>query len=454
ESAKSKTQSEFRLQTLTGDIAYLNGPSEEMSVLVPATVVYKDDMIDQLLNQSLYPEWRGQRHRMIEEWPENMDLWEEYYEIYRSDLRTGAKDKWARAKQFYLDNFEAMNKGARVSWEHRKSKHEIDALQHAMNLYFRNKTAFASEAQNEPEYDHYIDEIMCPVDVICSRQSGFPAGELPDFVETLVAFIDVQKSGFLWYGIAGASEDFQAAIIEYGTYPKQGRLYFSKADSLRLFKHMYQDLDRTDAMIARGVGELLEELGSREFLLPDGTPLRIQRINVDEGAEQSAVYNACRSSIYASICMPTKGVGVGAGDTPFSQRKKKRGEKIGQEWHIKPSANDRKVLHALVDANYWKSQVHKAFLASPGATGSLVLPSVSSNSRHRLFGDHHHNEEPDEVTSSRTGRTVTEWTHLPGDQDYFDVSYNLMAALTMEGCVYAPAHAETYAGRTNQRHWK
>ncbi len=93
ESAKSNSQSEYRYQILVGDVGYLAGGIQKMSIVVPCTVIYKGDMADRLLNPEISAEWQPERHKMLESMPERMDLWDEYAEIRRDCLQAESADR-------------------------------------------------------------------------------------------------------------------------------------------------------------------------------------------------------------------------------------------------------------------------------------------------------------------------------------------------------------------------
>ncbi|MEM9373800.1 MAG: hypothetical protein AAGA55_09165, partial [Planctomycetota bacterium] len=71
-----------------------------------------------------------------------------YAEIREAGLRSDRGTQ--EATEFYRQNREKMDEGARVAWPERHNHDELSALQHAINLKLRNELAFFAEYQPEP----------------------------------------------------------------------------------------------------------------------------------------------------------------------------------------------------------------------------------------------------------------------------------------------------------------
>ena len=116
-SAKSPTQCEDREVILKNDLLRSAGPGEKMTMIIPCTVIAEGDLADRLLNRELNPLFSGIRTKTIYEFPTNMKLWEQYWELRADGFRRG--DEGAAATEFYRENRNAMDLGAKVAWEHR-----------------------------------------------------------------------------------------------------------------------------------------------------------------------------------------------------------------------------------------------------------------------------------------------------------------------------------------------
>jgi len=81
--------------------------------------------------------------------------------------------------------------------------------------------------------------------------------------------------------------------------------------------------------------------------------MRIERCLIDANWGQSTdvVYQFCRQSAHSATVMPSHGRYVGASSVPFSEYKRKRGERIGHYWRIPNTQGRRQVRHVLIDTS-------------------------------------------------------------------------------------------------------
>lgn len=441
ESAKSYSQSEYRRQILTGDIAYLSGGQQKMSVVVPCTVIYRGDMADQLLDRTINPEWRAERHKMLISMPDRMDLWDQYAEIRRDCLRQDLSTQ--AATDFYIANREEMDRGAEASWPERFFEDEVSAIQHAMNLKIRDEVSFQAEGQNEPIADAQMEAVLCSINTIMKKFTHVGQYVVPHYAAKLAAHIDVQAS-LLYYTVAAASLRFETAVIDYGSVPDQKRTFFTMAESLRTLADEFPGYT-PDVQLYRGIQAAIAMLATRLFRREDGAEMSIGRITVDCGFMSATVIKACRESPFSGVVLPVQGISVRAKDQPFVLRKRKDGETKGHGWIIKPKPDTPSVLYGQVDANFWKTQVHGMF-NTPVGDGSLSLWK-DRGERHRMFALHCHGENPTLVEANEN--KVVEWDLKPEhpDNHHFDNIANCLAALSMQGCVL-PSHEEVDTGYT------
>ncbi|MBR2586308.1 MAG: hypothetical protein IKE64_12855, partial [Thermoguttaceae bacterium] len=137
----------------------------ELSMVMTCTVKAPGDLSDRFLDHERYPRWNGIRGKMIEQWPERMDLWREY----RGRRHNDESD----ARAFYLAHLDEMRAGAVVGWENCHDPRKfVDSLEYAMNRWCDNERAFWSEYQNEPQRDPGAATVV-PARVIMTRLSGY-----------------------------------------------------------------------------------------------------------------------------------------------------------------------------------------------------------------------------------------------------------------------------------------
>ena len=433
ESARSADQNRVRLQILQGDVLGLAGPGKKISGLMPCTVIEPGDMVDQILDPKLFREWQSERTRMIDAWPERLDLWDQYAGIRADGL--DAADDGAAGNAFYQENRAEMDRGADLPWPERIEPGDLSALQSAMNLHYRDPDAFLAEYQNDPK-SQTTDAAAEGLDVnrILAQLNGLDRAVVPAEAETLTAFVDVQMD-LLYWAVCSWSAGFGGSVLDYGAWPDQRRAYFTLSDARPTLTDQAPG-SGLEGSILHGLGQLLGQLLGRDWLRADGTGLRIQRLLVDAnwGDSTDVVYKACRESQHAAVLLPSHGQFIGASSVPMNDRKKKPGDRTGWNWQI-PATGGRRargIRHALYDTNAWKSFLQGRLGTAAGDPGSLTLWRAGQHV-HRMLADHLTAEYG--VQTTGRGRTVTEWKLRPGrpDNHLLDCLVGCCVAAAIEG---------------------
>lgn len=427
ESARSPAQTMNRLQVIGSAILGLAGPGKKIAAVMPCTVIYPDDLADQVLDRKKYPQWQGERTRLVRSLPRNEKLWEQYAEIRADSLRAGNQGK--EATEFYRANREAMDEGAEVAWPLRFNPDEASAVQNAMNLRIDNPAAFAAEQQNEPLRPER-DAGNLSSDTVGEKINGRPRGIVPEGCEHLTAFVDVQGTMLFWV-VCAWQKDFTGYIVDYGAYPDPKRPVFT----LREVKKTLQTLHPggQEAAIYAGLNALSDQLAGREWKRADGALMRVDRMAIDAGFETKSVELFVRQSKHAAILLPSFGKYIGATTSPMALWPGKDRAARRSGWHWMLERGKTGLRHLLIDTNHWKSFVCKAFLTPQGAAGCL---SVFGNEprEHELLGLHLTSEYRQAVSSR--GRTVDEWKLKPGSPDnhWFDCLVGCAAVASLIGC--------------------
>ncbi|QDU33039.1 Phage terminase large subunit (GpA) [Poriferisphaera corsica] len=405
ESAWSPSQSQRREAILAGDVLGMAGPSKKIAGLMACTVIRPGDMADNMLDRQKHPEWQGQRTKMVYKFPSNEKLWATYAQIRADSLRNDSDG--SEATKFYQENQVAMDEGAVVAWPQRFYEGELSAIQHAMNLKLRDDAAFFAEYQNEPIVETEGEEMLTPEE-IAKKTNGYLPGAVPIGCNHLTMFIDVQQKVLFWM-ICGWEDDFTGYVLDYGVWPSPdpGRHYFALANLQNTLAKAKPGAG-LEGQIYHGLEQLTLQTLSRIYRREDGAEMHINRCMIDANWGQSTdvVYQFCRQSEFATILLPSHGKYVGASSTPFSEYKRKRGDRIGHHWRIPNITGRRQVRHALVDTNYWKSFVHARLSVAMGDPGCLSLYGRDTE-RHRLLADHMTAEY--RVKTLARGRVVDEW---------------------------------------------
>jgi len=435
ESARSPSQCANRERVLAGAVLGLAGPGEKIAGLMTVTVVRPDDLADRLLDRDKHPQWQGERTKMVYAFPDDDALWGKYAEIRADGLRNDRGLKAATA--FYKRNRKAMDLGSEIAWPERYNHDELSAIQHAMNLRLQNEAAFFAEYQNEPLPEVEADDDLLTVDQIASKLSGHARGQVPLGCSHLTMFVDVQGKALFWL-VAAWEDDFTGHVIDYGTEPDQqaGEAgYFTLRD---IRKTLATSAPRAgvEGAIYAGLERLCNRMLGREWKRDDGAAVRIDRCLIDAnwGTSTDVVYQFCRQSPHASLLLPSHGRYVGASSIPFSDYKRKRGERVGLNWRVPMVTGKRAVRHVVFDTNFWKSFVHARLAVPMGDPGTLALFGHKPET-HRLIAEHLTAEY--RVKTEGRGRTVDEWKQrIAGlDNHWLDCLVGSAVAASMQGAV-------------------
>jgi hypothetical protein len=434
ESANSASQNESRYSLLTGAVLGLAGPGKSISGVMPCTVIKPDDMIDRILDRKKNPLWRGLRTQLLASMPKNMDLWERYCEIYRECMGRDEPDL-GPANEFYILNREKLDEGAEASWPERKLPQEVSAIQHAMNLYARDKASFFAEYQNSPldlsaSANH---PLRLKKEILETKLSLVQRGTVPKECEHLTSYIDVGGDVFYWV-ISAWSERFSGGPIDYGTFPEQRTKYFTKENVPFPLSQKYPGMDQ-DAYLLAALNALVELLLSRSFLREDNRAMTVEKVLVDIkwGEKNKLLRSWCRRHPHhGRILHAAQGIGIGATSIPM-QDYRDDGAKRGEHWRLgPPKAGD---IWVNIDTNWWKSMTASRLALPLGTPGAWTVFGSDPRDHEMLF-DHFCEEEPIDVEAK--GRKVTEWKTKGGtvNNDYWDCLVGSAVGASMLGCVF------------------
>lgn len=173
----------------------LGAVGTKFDVVYIGTILHYDSVLNRTLNN---PFWNAKKFKAMKKWPDRMDLWDRWEELYRNDGE-------AVATAFYQANQDEMERGAQTSWAARG----VLAL---MKIRARDGHAtFDSEYQNDP-----VSGDDAPFAHAIQHWSDLP--------DDLVYFGALDPS----LGKAGASRDPSAILV--GAYQKSsGRLFVVEA---------------------------------------------------------------------------------------------------------------------------------------------------------------------------------------------------------------------------------
>jgi hypothetical protein len=409
EVARSPSQVAAREGVLKGAILGLAGPGVQIAGLATVTVIAPDDLADRLLDRQRHPAWHGRRMKLVYAWPTNTSLWERYTELRREGQRSGAGVK--AADEFYLANREAMDAGGIVAWPARKHSEEVSAMQHAMNLKIdRGEAAFAAEFQNEPVVESKAAEHLSPKE-IATHAINVPRWTVPRGMDTVTAFVDVQERALYWAVVAWGHQ-LRGHLVAYGTYPDQGRAYFTLRDVQRTLADAAGGA-AIEPAIQAGLEAVAGMILDREFEREtDDAVLRVGQLFIDANwaASQGVVRDFARRSSWGPRVLPTHGRFVGASGSNISDKSPDRGERVGANWRTSTIQRQR---HVLFDTNAWKTFIAARLRLPPADPLAFTLHAGD----HDMLAEQLASEHPIRVEAR--GRVVDEWRLIPGRDNHF-----------------------------------
>lgn len=452
ESARSQGpegQTTHRMQIIKQDVQGLAGPDSQVGILVPCTVIERGDLADQLLDRKLNPRFRGIKTKRLYAWPANMDTWEQYrelrdvalqhdetpeaaYTFYRErkatcGLRLDETRPCATCNRFKV----CMDAGAVVDWIDRlDDPRNQSAVQAALEAFYKYGPAgFAAEFQNEPIQSAEAARLPS-AQQICDRANGYGRGVVFARAGHLTAFIDVGE-GYLSWLVAAWAMNFTGAVIDYGTWPDQGRTY-SKANVRKPLRAAYTG-SGVDGAILAALLELIDRLMGRDFPQDDGPPQQIGLCLIDSGHKPDVVHSAIRSCRRGQTVRSSRGRGITAGKTQFDEYRKERCREMGLHWWV-PKDSAQSVVQ--IDTNFWKTFVHSRFATAPGDPGALTLFGKPED--HALFADQVLAEYYS-LPRTEQGVSVQEWhQHVGRDNEALDCLVGAAVAASRLGCSVLP----------------
>lgn len=190
----------------------------------------------------------------------------------------------------------------------------------------------------------------------------------------------------LFYAVCAWTDDFTGYVIDYGTYPDQLRRYFTLRDSART---MAAELPvaGVEGVIHVGLEKLAGQLLGTSWTITGGGAMRIDQLLIDSGYLPGVVGNVCHKVGAGSVVLPSKGVGIKAGNKPMAAYQRHPGEKYGWHWYMPNVNRTNEFKHVLIDTNHWKTFIHSRFAVAAGDGGSFSLFGRSP-AEHRLLADH------------------------------------------------------------------
>lgn len=131
---------------VTKTVLNLGPPDGTMDVIYLNTILHYDSVANRFHKK---PRWVRRKFKAIMRWPDRMDLWQQWEELFLSEAsgdedEDGAQTEIGAAQAFYLQNKAEMERGAVVSWP------AVRPLLRLMQIRAEDHHAFDCEYQNDP----------------------------------------------------------------------------------------------------------------------------------------------------------------------------------------------------------------------------------------------------------------------------------------------------------------
>jgi hypothetical protein len=413
-SAKSAHSTAERERTTSRAVLGLGGARKRLAAFAAVTVIQQDDLAARLLDRKRNPDWRGDLMKLVYRMPDNMDWWRGYRDKRNELIRL--EQPLEQLNDYYRANRETADAGCQVAWEYRHEPDQVSAIQYAMDLWAKDEDAFLSEYQNSPRSQDVENAFaLVPAD-IGKKLSGVPRGYVPDWAEQLTAFCDVQQDA-LFYLVAAWDQQLRGHVVDYGSWPEQGRQYFTKQDIRKTLQEHYGVATVQHGLLA-GITEISERLLSKQYAYQTRGTTSVNLLLIDANWQPSTdiVYQVART-LGAGRLMPWHGRYVSATTAPIESWKREPSDKVGPGW--KTQLGRRNQRHLICDVNQWKTVVGQRIKTTDDKTGITVFGDRPDT--HAMLADHLSSEYAIDSSSESTGRRVLEWKLRPNrDNEWFD----------------------------------
>lgn len=435
QSANSPLMTDEREERITKTFLGLAGVGETIGAIMVCTVRKPDDLTMRFLNRQRHPDWHGVRYKSLLKVPTRTDLWDQY----AAKLSTGEKpeDGKRAATAYYVEHKHAMDEGGEVAWECDKQEDEVSALQSLMTIRAVDPEFFGAEIQQEGAVPQNTSGLKLDAQQLLTRLSHVDRGEIPPGASYLTAFVD-SSDQVLWWMVCGWSKDFSGWVVDYGTWPDQGREVFYKSDLAHTIGEQLPGASWEEAFVhAHNQLEkhLLTEFPSLDLILKDWS----------DGQQKPRIESQVMASANRRIIRPSKGSSPKPGKKPvhlWGDPVKDR--HAGCEWVERRSDTP---MHVQFNANVWKSHAARRLLTTVGAPSAVTLPGQSERAN-RMLAEHLTAELPKQLTYD--GASGVAWELIPGrDNDWWDCYVgNCVAASILGVAINGESKPTVQARRT------
>ena len=389
---------------VTQDLYGLAGHNKQISVLMASTPVAPNDGSMRFADSERHPEMSTVEIPLIIRQPTNMALWDEFGRLFAQDLIVHADDKAApwTSRQFYDTNRAAMDEGCEVIDPlDGDPAFESSAIHHAFVLRAQlGEDAFNAEFQMQLRRESQMVDLSPAF--VANRLNGSPRYVLPIATSQAVAFIDVNaraEIGLRW-GVMAFGRGNVAAVVAYGRYPQEGRLYPEGASDYVI-----------NNAVSRGLATVVNHIAALP-LSRAGLPVKLSALCIDGGWRTAAVAGFCRAFRAPFRLMHSKG---------FSWKHYEPSDKIAQPGNHCCLRSGEYGTFLAYHADYWREYAQRALLAEPLQSGSLSFYGTDPKV-HAKFAEEICAEELVDTGTTDAGKALWVWRKRAPENHFGDVA--------------------------------
>lgn len=441
EEAESPTTVRKIVGTIKKSILFSGSHSRRTSVIMCCTPIFPGDVPTHFVINE--PSWEVCASKLLIKMPKNMDMWLGPYRdiLFGFDRHKSGDRKRAQlsAKQYVLDNYEALHDDAVPAWDwaygwQEDPQVEVSAVHHAMNFYIEEGAeSFETECQcNVQIRQSAVADIKATTVEIANKVHQWERFQCPVETQHICTHIDVNKE-ILTYATIGSSPEFKPHLLDFGTFPPQPGVLWKKTDLVNPLSAIYPELTEEDR-IYQGVKELINLIGKTTYKRDDGVELHNGVILTDVGYKIDEVQRAMRDSNFKNLCHGARGQGISAKKKQFDARQ------YGQDcvkYHrcaLVPS-HDKTSRILYCDSYYWKTMFHRGIKTKYGLANSFSLFTPASVGDQMLYAKHCIAEDPQEDINEEEKLHVITWSNIQKwDNEFFDNTCTAFAGLFHLGC--------------------
>lgn len=469
--AKSPVSVSNLITLVDGAVEGLAGPDSGVSVLMPCTVIMEGDVADTYVDPAIRPDYNGERCRLVQSWPPGISdteitkdtdaarAWNDYIDIRLRSLRLYGDNRLAT--EFYQANREVMDLNFIVTWAQRiVKKQSISAQQNAMELRIKAPLTFISEYQNIGRSVEVGNVNMISAQELMKKQSELSRGHIPIDAHATAAFIDVQDEFLVW-GVAAASHDFSGGVVDYGVWPPQKSIYFTRRQAnswnsiSRLYFEKYPDQLSKAVPTRNGrlkaptgpktyfaVKECYKMLRAMRLIREDGnlSEVPIKTIGIDARHETDVI-----KQLWRELKDPEFHVCFGQDYPPTNKQMDEYTRTPGWVFEDMKNPDVKKVKfirrigadyfpYISNDPDLWKDFLFERLGTPMGAPGCFSLFKAAPDTFLMFAQQVCDSEYPEEIIARGLAKNKWKERENGPDNEYLDVLYGCMSMLSWQGC--------------------